>query len=177
MELEKQLLEIERKLWTNDATFYKSHLIDESLLVFPETGVITRSIAVDAIFAENAQGLRWAEVQFDDVRSLQLVCPKVNWTPSSTSRSPGTWTTPSGSPRSSRWRAWPASRCGRSGISSSRSRDAQMPRGDWVEYDRGVWEQRFNHLEDILRELKEERKTHGHEDFRESSSQKSREVY
>ena len=72
MELEKQLLDIERKLWTNDPTFYKSHLIDESLLVFPETGVVTKSIAVDAIFAENAQGRKWAEVQFDDVRRLQL---------------------------------------------------------------------------------------------------------
>ena len=72
MELEKRLLDIERKLWTNDAVFYESHLIDESLLVFPETGVITRSVAVDAILAENAEGRRWTEVQFDDVRSLQL---------------------------------------------------------------------------------------------------------
>jgi hypothetical protein len=72
MELEQQLLDIERKLWTNDAVFYKHNLIEESLLVFPETGVITRSVAVDAIVAENAEGRRWAEVQFDDVRSLQL---------------------------------------------------------------------------------------------------------
>ena len=72
MELEQQLLEIEKKLWTNDAAFYESHLIDESLLVFPETRVMTRSIAVEAILAENAEGRRWAEVQFDDVRSLQL---------------------------------------------------------------------------------------------------------
>jgi hypothetical protein len=72
MELEQQLLDIERKLWTNDAAFYKSYLLDESLLVFPETGVITRSVAVDAILAENVEGRRWAEVQFDDIRSLQL---------------------------------------------------------------------------------------------------------
>jgi hypothetical protein len=75
MELEKRLLDIERKLWTNDAVFYESHLIDEALLVFPETGVITRSIAVDAILAANAEGRRWAEVQFDDVRSLQTMLP------------------------------------------------------------------------------------------------------
>jgi hypothetical protein len=31
MDLAQQLLDIERKLWTNDAAFYHSHLIDESL--------------------------------------------------------------------------------------------------------------------------------------------------
>jgi hypothetical protein len=72
MELEKQLIDIERKLWTNDAVFYKNNLIEESLLVFPETGVITRGVAVDAILTENAEGRRWAEVQFDKVRSLRL---------------------------------------------------------------------------------------------------------
>jgi hypothetical protein len=72
MELAQPLLDIERKLWTNDAAFYHSHLIDESLLVFPETGVITRSVAVDAMVAEHARGRRWAEVPFDDVRSLWL---------------------------------------------------------------------------------------------------------
>jgi hypothetical protein len=72
MELEEQLIDIERKLWTNDAVFYKNNLIDESLLVFPETGVITRAVAVDAILTEIAEGRRWAEVQFDEVRSLRL---------------------------------------------------------------------------------------------------------
>ena len=72
MALEKQLLDSEKKLWTNDAVFYENNLIEESLLVFPETGVITRSVAVDAILTENAEGRRWAEVQFDEVRSLRL---------------------------------------------------------------------------------------------------------
>ena len=72
MALDKQLMDIERKLWSNNAFFYKDHLIEEALLVFPETGVITRGVAVDAILTENAEGRRWAEVQFDDVRSLQL---------------------------------------------------------------------------------------------------------
>jgi len=72
MELAQQLLDIERKLWTNNAAFYHSHLIDESLLVFPETGVITRSVAVDAMVAEHAEGRRWAEVPCDDVRSMRL---------------------------------------------------------------------------------------------------------
>jgi hypothetical protein len=47
-------------------------LIEGSLLVFPETGVITREVAVDAIVAENAEGRKWAEVEFDDLRTLQL---------------------------------------------------------------------------------------------------------
>lgn len=72
MELEKQLIDIERKLWTNDAVFYKNNLIEESLLVFSETGVITRGVAVDAILTENAESRRWAEVQFDEVLSLRL---------------------------------------------------------------------------------------------------------
>jgi hypothetical protein len=72
MELDKQLMGIERKLWSNDAVFYRNNLIEESLLVFSETGVITRDVAVDAILAENAEGRRWAEVQFDEVRRLRL---------------------------------------------------------------------------------------------------------
>ena len=72
MELEKQLMNIERKLWSNDAVLYKQSLIEAALLVFPETGVITRDVAVDAILTENAEGRRWAEVEFDQVRSLQL---------------------------------------------------------------------------------------------------------
>ena len=72
MGLEKQLIDIERKLWTNDAAFYKKSLIEDALLVFAETGVIGRGTAVDAILTENAEGRRWAEVEFDEVRSLRL---------------------------------------------------------------------------------------------------------
>jgi hypothetical protein len=72
MKLEKQLTDIERKLWTNDVVFYKNSLIEEALLVFPETGVITRDVAVDAILTENAEGRRWAEVQFDEIQSLRI---------------------------------------------------------------------------------------------------------
>jgi hypothetical protein len=72
MGLEKQLLDVEERLWRNDAELYQHNLTDESLLVFPETGVITRGMAVDAILAENADDRRWAEVRFEAVRSLQL---------------------------------------------------------------------------------------------------------
>jgi hypothetical protein len=56
MELEQHLITIERNLWTNDPVFYTSNLVEEALLVFPETGVITRGAAVDAILAEKAEG-------------------------------------------------------------------------------------------------------------------------
>ena len=58
MEIEGELIDIERKLWTNDAVSYKNTLIENALLVFQETGVITRDIAVDAILTENAEGRR-----------------------------------------------------------------------------------------------------------------------
>jgi hypothetical protein len=66
------LLTIERRLWTNDAVFYKENLTDDCLLVFPETGVITREVAIDAIRKENEEGRRWAEVNFDQIRNLML---------------------------------------------------------------------------------------------------------
>jgi hypothetical protein len=72
MPIEEQLTAIERRLWTNDAAFYRTHFVEEALLVFPETGAITRDVAVDAILAENAEGRRWAEVEFSNIRTLRL---------------------------------------------------------------------------------------------------------
>lgn len=67
-----ELLEIEKKLWTNNAAFYESALTADAMLVFAETGVITRDTAVAAIVTEKAEGRRWAEVHFYDVRSVRL---------------------------------------------------------------------------------------------------------
>ena len=72
MSLEKQLLDVEKRLWRNDAELYHDSLIDAALLVFPETGVITREVAVEAILAENAEGRRWAEVNFEGIHSVEL---------------------------------------------------------------------------------------------------------
>jgi hypothetical protein len=72
MELQEQLLNTERELWTNSAVLYRDTLLQEALLVFPETDVITRDVAVEAIRQENAEGRRWAEVHIDHVRSLRL---------------------------------------------------------------------------------------------------------
>jgi hypothetical protein len=68
-----ELVAIERTLWTNEPTIYKSTLIPEALLVFAETGPITRDRAVEAIEHENAEGRRWAEVEFDDIVVSRLV--------------------------------------------------------------------------------------------------------
>ena len=72
MHLQQQLTEIERKLWTNDPVFYASALRDDAVLIFPETGAITRDAAVAAIRVENAEGRRWEEVHFHDERLLEL---------------------------------------------------------------------------------------------------------
>ena len=72
MELQERLVSIERQLWTNDAAVYAANLLDKAVLVFAETGVITRESALDAIRRENAEGRRWADVKFEDVHSSQL---------------------------------------------------------------------------------------------------------
>jgi hypothetical protein len=70
-EFPEHLVNIERNLWTNNAEFYDDNLTDDCLLVFPETGVINRDFAVDAIRKENEEGRKWAEVDFDEIRSLR----------------------------------------------------------------------------------------------------------
>jgi len=72
VEYDSELIEIERRLWTNDAVFFEDTLIREALLVLPAAGVIAKHLAVDAILAENADGRRRADVEFDEVRSLSL---------------------------------------------------------------------------------------------------------
>ena len=71
-EFQNHLIDIERKLWANDARFYRDNLTEDCVLVFPETGVISRDIAVEAIRKENEEGRRWAEVYFDEVQSRRL---------------------------------------------------------------------------------------------------------
>ena len=72
MPLEDELVSIEKKLWTNDPVIYRDSLTEDALLVFAETGPITRDQAVAAIEQENAEGRRWAEVRFDDTRASKL---------------------------------------------------------------------------------------------------------
>jgi hypothetical protein len=66
------LYQIEKSLWTNDPKVYHDSLHHDALLLFQETGVITRDTAVAAIREENRENRRWAEVEFSDQRVL---CP------------------------------------------------------------------------------------------------------
>jgi hypothetical protein len=67
-----ELYEMERLLWTNDPRIYRDSLRNDALLLFRETGIITRDTAVAAIREENRDNRRWAEVSFSDQRVL---CP------------------------------------------------------------------------------------------------------
>ena len=64
------LYEIERSLWSNDPDVYRDSLRHDALLLFPETGAITRDTAVAAIREENRENRRWAEVRFSQKRIL-----------------------------------------------------------------------------------------------------------
>jgi hypothetical protein len=72
MSLENELMQVERGLWTNDPDLYRASLIEQAMLVFPETGVISRDFAVDAIRKEVAEDRKWADVRFEDVRAQQI---------------------------------------------------------------------------------------------------------
>ena len=72
MELRDRLIAIERSLWTNNALLYAAHLAPEALLVFAETGVITRDVAIAEIRRENAEGRRWERVEFKDIRCFPI---------------------------------------------------------------------------------------------------------
>ena len=72
MSLQYDLLAVERGLWKNDPDLYHDSLIDTVQPVFPETGVIGRGVAVDAIRKEVAENRVWAEVDFSDVRAQSI---------------------------------------------------------------------------------------------------------
>ena len=72
MDLKDELLEVERQLWKNDPELYYDALTPEVLLVFPETGVISRDFAVEAIRKEVAENRKWAEVAFSDVHTERI---------------------------------------------------------------------------------------------------------
>ena len=72
MNLRDELTGIEQGLWTNNPVLYRDTLIEGALLVFPETGVIGRDIAVEAVRNEIADGQHWAKVEFNDVHVMPL---------------------------------------------------------------------------------------------------------
>jgi hypothetical protein len=72
MALKDDLLAVERDLWKNDPDLYHDSLLPDVQLVFPETGVIGRDVAVDAIRKEVAENRVWADVAFEDVRAQPI---------------------------------------------------------------------------------------------------------
>jgi hypothetical protein len=64
------MFEIERSLWSNDPEIYHETLRHDALLVFQETGVITRDEAAAAIRELNSLNRYRAEVSFADQRVL-----------------------------------------------------------------------------------------------------------
>jgi hypothetical protein len=72
MQLENELVAIERRLWTNDASSYEVDLAEEALLAFAETGVITKSRAIEEIKRETDEGRRWVDVRLSDVRAMNI---------------------------------------------------------------------------------------------------------
>ena len=72
MSIQDELVGIERQLWKNDPILYREHYTDDALITFPETGVIDIAFALEAIRQENAEGHHWAEVAFEDVRTLRI---------------------------------------------------------------------------------------------------------
>ncbi len=71
-ELQDELIAIERSLWKNEPNVYHQAYIPEAILIFPKVGRIGRSQAVDAIREENKAGRAWAEVNLDNVATLNL---------------------------------------------------------------------------------------------------------
>jgi hypothetical protein len=73
----EDVVSLEKALWTNNPVVYKATILPEAVLVFAETGRISRDQAVEAIEQENAEGRQWAEVAFADVRVSPLVTDAV----------------------------------------------------------------------------------------------------
>jgi hypothetical protein len=66
---EARWLEIEEGFWKGDAGFYRRHLTDDAIMVFPEpVGVLSRERTIEAI----ASAPRWASVRFEEPRIVRL---------------------------------------------------------------------------------------------------------
>jgi hypothetical protein len=67
MEIER-LLEIEEQFWKGDADFYRAHVADNALMVFPEpAGVMNKEECVVA----TEQSPRWVTVRFENQRIVE----------------------------------------------------------------------------------------------------------
>jgi hypothetical protein len=72
MDLTRQLIEIERPLWTNDPEIYGATFLPDAVLVFEKIGRMTLGAALTAIREENKAGKKWADVRLDDAATKEL---------------------------------------------------------------------------------------------------------
>jgi hypothetical protein len=62
------LLELERRFWLDGAEFYREHLAEEVLMVFPGVGVMNRPATIAGV--ESAA--RWAHVEMADQHIMEV---------------------------------------------------------------------------------------------------------
>lgn len=62
MNLNQELIEIERTLWTNDVEIYGRTFLPDAVIIFPEIGRIDLEFALNALREENAARHCWAQV-------------------------------------------------------------------------------------------------------------------
>lgn len=64
------LQRLEAQFWTEDAAFYRSHLAEDCLMVFPGMGILNREQIIEGI----AGGSRWEHVTIDDLQLAHPAC-------------------------------------------------------------------------------------------------------
>lgn len=72
MTLLDELLEIERRLWRNDADVHAATYLPEAILILPALASDRLDTAVEAIRGENAAGHHWAEVAFSAETAVEI---------------------------------------------------------------------------------------------------------
>jgi Domain of unknown function (DUF4440) len=84
--MQSDLIDLEKKFWTNDQEFYEANYTVDAVLIFPGVGKLDRASAIAAIRDENRRGHRWAEVALDDVATVELTAEVVLLTYSARAR-------------------------------------------------------------------------------------------
>jgi hypothetical protein len=69
---QRELFEIERKMWTNEPEFYSQILSKDVLLIFSDIGYISREDAIEAIKQEETDQRKWEFATFKNEKSQEL---------------------------------------------------------------------------------------------------------
>lgn len=68
MDLLAHLLDLERRMWTDGAPFYRESLAPEVLMAFPGVGFLDREQTIQGVEG----GQRWERVEMSDARLMEL---------------------------------------------------------------------------------------------------------